>query len=145
MCGFERTLPPVNAGDIVDRVFARVPFIEKVVLGDGDGPGEILAWHNPTGVDIIVTQMALDLTVSTADPGFGTLADVGVAANATTSNDAIQQGVPLDNGGDPALLAVSTGFHPVRLPAGYYLTISANVGSADGLAGFGYISWFPAA
>ena len=60
-----------------------------------------MAWKNPEGVDIIVESIVLDVT--TAATGSAT-ADLGVAADGTTSRDTLIDGVDV---GAAAILATS--------------------------------------
>lgn len=113
----------------------------KVALGAGEGAGGILGLLNPEGVDLIITRLVLDIT--TKSTGACTV-DAGVAANGTTSNDTLIDG--LDVGTAPILAdnIENQGINGVaakKWGATQYLTVSKATGAAAGLVGSAYIEY----
>jgi len=102
--------------------------------------GGALSVVNPLGVDLIVTDLILDIT--TEATGSATV-DAGIAADGTTSADNL-----IDAGNVGAAVAVlnnvdnagSNGKKCVKWGATEYLTITASATLA-GLVGNAYIKW----
>jgi hypothetical protein len=101
----------------------------------------VLAWQNPEGTPILVTRLILDVT--TKPTGACTL-DAGTAADGTTSNDGLLDGVDVgtaagvfDNLGN----AGSNGRARQRLAAGSYVTVSQASGAVAGLVGSALIAY----
>ncbi len=115
----------------------------KMPLAAGASAGGVLAWQNPEAGAIIVTGLVIDLTTkSTA----ASTCDFGTAANGTTSNDGLIDGLDtgtaagtFDNNTDKG----TNGKTRQRLAAGAYVTGSQATGAAAGLAGYAYISYLP--
>lgn len=113
----------------------------KVALAAGEGAGGILGLANPEGVDLIITRLVLDVT--TKSTGICTV-DAGVAANGTTSNDTLIDGLDV---GTAAILADNVenqgtnGLAVKKWGASQYLTISKATGAAAGLVGNAYIEY----
>lgn len=102
--------------------------------------GGALSLANPLGVDLIVTDLILDIT--TEATGVATV-DAGIAANGTTSSD------KLIDGGDVGSAAIilnnvdnagTNGKKCVKWGASQYLTVTASATLA-GLVGNAYIKW----
>ena len=115
----------------------------KVALGDADTAGGIFAWQNPESSAILVTRVVVDRT--TKSTGACT-ADIGTAANGTTSSDNLMDGVDVgaaaaieDNIEDKG----TNGKARQRLDAlggtTDYITASKATGAAAGLVGNAYI------
>lgn len=103
--------------------------------------GGVLAWKNPEPGAILVTRLILDVT--TTATGACTL-DAGTAADGTTSNDGLLDGVDVgtaagvfDNLGN----AGSNGRARQRLAAGSYVTVSQASGAVAGLVGSALIAY----
>lgn len=125
-------------GELVSDKVVRVA---KVALAALDTAGGVLAWANPTGASIIVSKIILDVT--TKSTGACTL-DVGVAANGTTSNDTLLDGV--DVGTAAGLFDNVTnkgiyGLPQVKVTSAQYITASKATGAAAGLVGNAYIHY----
>lgn len=147
---------PVKANGIFSRGVAvgadsgnnrAVPFgvTAKVALTALDTAGGILAWQNPYTDDIFVTRLIVDTT--TKSTGAST-ADFGIAANGTTSNDTLIDGVDLGTAAgafDNYVNHGTDGLSMVRLSAGSYVTGSKASGAAAGLVGSAYISFMRSA
>lgn len=125
-----------------------VPGTAKVALGDADTAGGMLAWQNQSGMDLIVARMLVYLAVTLDDDEFGNNAHIGSAVNGTTSASNYHAGFGLDGPDSDGAPMLISGLDPATaafvLPAGHYVTISTSSGSANGIAGFAYISFFPA-
>lgn len=102
--------------------------------------GGALSLANPLGIDLIVTDLILDIT--TEATGSATV-DAGIAANGTTSADNL-----IDAGDVGAAVVVlnnvdnkgSNGKKCVKWGSTQYLTITASATLA-GLVGNAYIKW----
>lgn len=114
--------------------------VSRVALGTADTAGGVLAWANPAGASIIVTNVVLNITTATS--GACTL-DVGIAANGTTSNDTFIDGVNANATGakDTIKDAGTNGVACQQLTSSQYITASKATGSAAGMVGFAYIYW----
>jgi hypothetical protein len=113
----------------------------KVALADADTAGGVLSLANPEGVALIVTGLVLDVT--TAATGACTL-DAGIAANGTTSNDTLIDGVDVNTAvitADNIKNAGTNGASARRWGATEYLTVSKASGAAAGLAGYAYVDY----
>lgn len=98
--------------------------------------GDAISWSNQTGETIYITDMILDIT--TQATGVAT-ADVGVAANGTTSSDTIFDGV--DVGTAAILASFNSGnegtngtVKPIKVTASQYVTMTPSATLA-GLVG----------
>lgn len=103
--------------------------------------GGVLAWQNPEAGPIIVTRLILDVT--TKATGACTL-DAGTAANGTTSNDGLLDGVDVgtaagtfDNLGNAGV----NGRARQKLAAGQFVTVSQASGAVAGLVGTALIAY----
>ena len=102
--------------------------------------GDALAQLNPEGADLLITRLVLDVT--TPATGSAT-ADIGVGATATTSNDALLDGV---NVGAAAILTDNVdgqgtnGKAVLRWASGAYLTVTPSATLA-GLVGNVYVQY----
>ena len=113
----------------------------KVALAALDAAGGVLALLNPEGVDLIITRFVVDVT--TKSTGACTV-DAGIAADATTSNDTLLDG--LDVGTAIGLFdnienQGTNGVAAKKWPAAQYLNISKASGAAAGLVGNAYIDY----
>lgn len=113
----------------------------KVALAASDSAGGLFAWVNPEAGAIIVTRVILDVTTKTTG---ACTADVGTAADGTTSNDGLIDGLDInaatgvfDNLGN----AGSNGKTRQRVAAGAYVTGSKATGAAAGLVGSALIAY----
>ncbi len=118
------------------------PRYARVPLGSADTAGGILAWRNPHPVPIIVDQLIIETTViATAS----CTADFGVAANGTTSNDSLIDGLDLNAAlvtADNITDKGSNGKSRQKVAVGSYVTGSKASGAAAGLAGYAHIRYF---
>lgn len=105
----------------------------------GTTAGGALRLENPLGVDLIVTDLILDIT--TASTGAATV-DAGIAANGTTSADNLIDGKSVATAGvfNNVNDAGTNGRKTVKWGASQYLTITASATLA-GLVGNAYIKW----
>lgn len=113
----------------------------KVALAAADTAGGLFAWANPEAGAIIVTRVILDVTT---DATGACTADVGKAANGTTSADNLIDGLDIgtaagvfDNLGN----AGSNGKTRQRVAAGEYVTGSVATGASAGLVGSALIAY----
>lgn len=116
----------------------------KGALADAETAGGVLSLANPEGVRLLVTRLVIDLT--TAADGAGTV-DAGIAANGTTSNDTLIDGLDVntaagvfDNVGNGG----TNGDSVAEWGADEFLTVSAASGAAAGLEGNAYIEYIRA-
>lgn len=113
----------------------------KVALAAADTAGGVLSLANPEGVTLIVKSLVIDVTTkSTA----ASTVDAGIAANGTTSNDTLIDGVDTGTAAgtfDTQKDAGTNGAGARRWGATEYLTISKASGAAAGLVGFAYIDY----
>lgn len=114
----------------------------KVALTAGtDTAGGVLSLLNPEGVDLIITNLELDVT--TAATAACTL-DAGVGSGATTKYDTLIDGLDVnsaaglfDNHDNPG----SNGTATIRWESDHYLTVSTATGASAGLVGYAYIKY----
>lgn len=113
----------------------------KATLSNADTAGGVLALLNPEGVTLIVHGLVLDVTtIATA----ACTLDAGIAANGTTSNDTLIDGVDVNTAvitADNIKNAGTNGASARRWGATEYLTVSKASGAAAGLAGSAYIDY----
>lgn len=117
--------------------------VAKVALGVSDTAGGVLAWANPTGGSILVQRVILDVT--TKATGACTL-DVGVAADGTTLNDTLLDGVDVGTAAgvfDNIENQGTNGVAAKKVTSSQYVTASKATGAAAGLVGYAYIHYFP--
>lgn len=113
----------------------------KVALAALDAGGGVLSLANPEGVDLIVTRLIVDVTTKSAA---ACTVDAGIAANGTTSNDTLIDGLDV---GSAVILADNienqgtNGVSAKKWGASQYLTISKATGAAAGLVGSAYIEY----
>lgn len=81
-------LPSLTA--LVSGAVAMTPVVIKIPFTAGDGAGVIQSMANPFGYDVIIDQAVLRIT--TQSTGASTL-DIGIGADATTSNDGLFDGM----------------------------------------------------
>lgn len=107
----------------------------RIELDDtGAAAGDLAAVLNPEGVELVIEYAALNIT--TASTGASTI-DMGIAANATTSNDTLIDGRSGATAGwfDNIEHAGTNGGTGVRWGASQYLTASEASGDTTGLVG----------
>lgn len=124
-----------NAGNNEGPVYT---VIYDVTAGDGTGVTESHA--NPQGVDLIITGCAF--IVSTPSTGACTV-DIGVAADATTSNDGLYDGLSVATAGAFGS-GVSNGTNGKGCQAwdsGKYLNVAEATGDITGLVGKLYVQY----
>lgn len=104
--------------------------------------GQVLAWANPEGQSILVLGLFLDIT--TASSGACTL-DIGVAADAVTSNDSLIDGASAAAAGvlNSASNAGTNGRMSRKVTSSQYVTFSVASGDANGLVADAYIEYIP--
>ena len=117
--------------------------VAKVALAALDTAGGVLAWANPEGQSILLLGVAIVTT--TKSTGASTV-DVGIAANGTTSDDTIMDGIDtgtaagafnsIDDKGTNGL-----GSHSTVLTSSQYITASKASGACAGLVGYAYIQY----
>lgn len=114
----------------------------KVALGALDTAGGVLSLANPEGVDLIITKLVLDIT--TPSTGACTI-DAGVAANGTTLNDTLIDGLDANaaviTAGNPY---GSNGKAAKKWSTTQYVTASVASGAAAGLVGYAYVDYIHA-
>lgn len=125
--------------DSASRVW-RGQNVSRVPLVASDAAGGVFAWANPAGASIIVTNVVVNVT--TASSGACTL-DVGIAADAVTSNDTFIDGVSVAATGAKDVIkdAGTNGVACQQVTSSQYITASKATGATSGLAGFAYIYW----
>jgi hypothetical protein len=110
-------------------------------LAAADTGGGVFAW-NP-GVACIVTRVVLHVT--TESDAACTL-DIGIAANGTTLNDTLIDGVDVGTAAgifDNIEDAGTNGLARLAVTATQYLTASKASGAAAGLVGYAYVHYYP--
>lgn len=114
--------------------------VSRVALAAADTAGGVFAWANPYGGNIIVTAVVVNVT--TQSSGACTL-DVGVAADGTTLNDTIIDGVSVATTGakDSQKDAGTNGAGAAQVTSTQYVTGSVASGASSGLVGYAYIYW----
>lgn len=124
----------------------RSVFVEKVPFtGTASTAGSVFGWTGPTGSNILITGITLDITTQSATAGC--VLDVGTTTTSlTTKSDNLIDGLVAT--GTAALGAKSTvhdtganGIVPRKLTAGKFVTCSATGGKATSLAGSAYIEF----
>jgi len=115
--------------------------VVKKTLNAVDTAGGVFSFQNDSGSDLIVDISFINVT--TASTGACTV-DIGVAANATTSDDTIIDGLDVNaatgvfNSIDDA---GTNGGIGVLLPAGRYITASVATGASAGIVGSALIKY----
>lgn len=106
----------------------------KVKLGVAAGGGGVAAVANPFGRRVLIGRVFLDVTTGVAQT-----ADIGVAANGTTSSDTLLDGVSIATGiYDNADNKGTNGLYGVAWSATQFVTATAS-GTPTGLVGNLYI------
>lgn len=124
----------------------RFTFTEKVAFsGTASTAGSVFGWTAPTGADVIVTRVCLNITTQSATAGC--VLDVGTTTTSlTTKSDDLLDGLVAtgtaavgawDNVDDQG----TNGQSCVTLAAGGYITCSATGSKATSLAGNAYITY----
>lgn len=115
--------------------------VVKVALASADTAGGVLAWANPTGATIFVTRIIFDVT--TKATGACTV-DVGTAADGTTSNDTLMDGLDVGTAAgvfDNVENQGTNGVGVKKVTSSQYVTASKASGAAAGLVGYAYIHY----
>jgi hypothetical protein len=115
--------------------------VAKVAAVAAAGNGGVLAWANPHAGAIDVTRVAFDVT--TVATGACTV-DVGVAANGTTSNDTLMDGLDVNAAAglfDNIINHGTNGLSHRRVAAGSFVTGTVASGTVTGLVGSFYIEY----
>jgi len=113
----------------------------RIALGEADAAGGVVSLANPEEADVIITKLIIDVT--TKSTGACTV-DAGIAANGSTSDDTLIDGLDV---GAAAILADNitnkgtNGNTVKKWGASEYLTISKATGAAAGLIGYAYVEW----
>jgi hypothetical protein len=115
----------------------------KVPLKAVDTAGGILAWANPTGGPIIITDLILDVT--TQSTGACT-ANAGIANDGVTSNNTLMTAVSLAAAGvfNAIKNAGASGISQTKCAANQFVTVSQATGASAGLVGNAYIRYVKA-
>lgn len=111
----------------------------KLPIANVDTAGGLAALLNPFGVDVLITRCIVHTT--TAATGACTL-DAGVAANATTADDELIDGLDVNAAAGifDNLIDPGTNGEPVALwEDDQYFTASAKTGASAGLVGNIYL------
>ena len=87
--GYKFDLRPTKPSE---RRVAFPQWSEPIALTPGTSTHQMAAWLNPAGMNIVILDVILDVT--TKSTGAAT-ADVGIAADAVTSNDSLIDGVDI--------------------------------------------------
>jgi hypothetical protein len=101
--------------------------------------GGVLSLANPEGVDLYITRVILN--VSTQSTGAAAV-DVGIAADGTTSNDSLIDGLSVATAGvfDNVKNGGTNGKAGQKLGAAQYITATASATTA-GMVGEAIIQW----
>lgn len=113
----------------------------KATLSAAETAGGVLSLANPEGVTLIIRDLVLDVT--TKATAACTL-DAGIAANGTTLNDTLIDGVDVGTAAgtfDSQKDAGTNGAGSRRWGATEFLTVSKASGAAAGLVGNAYIDY----
>lgn len=120
-----------------DRQGTAEEFVLVGALASADSAGGIISLANPFGEEIVVTDVFIDVT--TAASGSCTV-DVGIAADGTTLNDTLLDGINPGAGGASRIfnLVKDSGTNGVGASAwatNKFFTASKASGAASGLVG----------
>jgi hypothetical protein len=133
----------ISGGNVIAGAAERIR-TAVVALTEDTGAGGMLAWQNPEDRPIIVIRLVLDITTEATGAA---IANFGPAANATTSNDTLIDGVDIgtaagvfDNIEDQGTNGTSRAKLDENGGTTDYLTGSAESDPAD-LVGTAYI-WY---
>lgn len=111
------------------------------LAGIADSGGGIASVANPEGIALIVEGLILDVTTKATG---ACTADAGIAANGTTLNDTLIDGVDVGTAAgtfDDQKNAGTNGAGARRWGATEYLTVSTASGASAGLVGTGYVKY----
>jgi hypothetical protein len=131
--------------DKINEFGAHQPKVVRVALAAVDTAGGVFAWANPEGESIIVTRLLLDITTKTT--GACTL-DCGVAANGTTLNDTLIDGLDANAATglfDNVTNKGTNGLPQVKVTSTQYITGSVASGASAGIVGYAYITYIKVA
>lgn len=113
----------------------------KVALSAADAAGGVLSLANPEGVTLIVKSLVLDVTTKATA---ACTVDAGIAANGTTLNDTLIDGVDVGTAVgtfDSQKDAGTNGAGARRWGATEFLTVSKASGAAAGIVGYAYVDY----
>lgn len=138
----------VNASGVVvaqwDGTRNALSTYELAITGASGSSGVFASLANPFGYDVIITDAVLRIT--TQSSGASTL-DIGVGANATTSNDGLFDGLSGAAAGlfSNALAAnAGTNGRPAQLwTSSTFLNVAEASGNVDALVGVLYVTAIP--
>lgn len=118
-----------------------IPLLQQGPLLSGDTAGALFSWVNPWAYPILITAFWLEVT--TVNTTGACTVDVGIAANATTSDDEIIDGQDVQS----ATGIFASTLVPIRLDeAGGTqdtITVSKATGATAGLEGRVYFTYVP--
>lgn len=109
--------------------------VEVAFVGGTDTAGGVLAVANPVGATVTITEVILVVTTKATD---ACTVDIGPAANATTLNDTLIDGLDVNAAAgnfDNISDAGGSGGRDVSWAASEYVTISTASGASAGLVG----------
>ena len=101
--------------------------------------GGVLSVVNPTGVDLMITRLLLNVT--TQSSGAASV-DIGVDDGGDVNSDTLIDGLSVATAGlyDNIENQGTNGKSAVRWPAGQYLVATASATTA-GMVGYAYVEW----
>lgn len=126
--------------NLVDGLSKLANVVGPVALGQDAGAGGVLAWENPES-GVIFAAVLFDITTEQS----GQTADVGVAANGTTSADTLMDGISLATATQRSSFTNpgTNGSAFRKLTASQFITATAS-GTPSSLVGNAYIVYFTA-
>jgi hypothetical protein len=140
-----QTLTIPNDARTVGGVAIKDVKVVKVALGVLDTAGGVLAWANPESATILIQRVFINITTKSSA---ASTVDIGVAANGTTLNDTMFDGIDAGTGigiYDNLNATDIAGANAVPkvniMTSGQYLTASKASGACAGLVGFAYIEY----
>jgi len=101
--------------------------------------GGVLSVVNPTGVDLMITRLLLNVTTQSSGAA---AVDIGVDDGGDVNSDTLIDGLSVATAGlyDNIENQGTNGKSAVRWPAGHYLVGTASATTA-GMVGYAYIEW----
>ena len=113
-----------------------------LALASADTAGGVVGLLNPFSYDVLVTDVIIDVTTKSTAAG---TVDVGIAADGTTSDDTLIDGLDVGTAAGVFDNRIDKGTNGgmAHWETDEYLTISKASGSAAGLVGFAYIKGIP--
>ena len=119
------------------------PWVLEIPVTAGDGAGVTESTANPYGIDVVVLGAVLNIT--TQSTGACTL-DIGVGADATTSNDGLFDGLSAATAGifNGAVNGGTNGRGCKPWGSGQFLNVAEASGDITALVGVLYLTIVPA-